>query len=118
MSKMYSDEELREMMTYVVIKDFGKKSDVYKITKLQMGVELDNYHVTFKFTPTGGVIDDNIWCDCPGFRRQLFDKAKHKHILLVLDFLVEQGSPESATYTIIGTGKNAKIKFLRKSDAG
>lgn len=117
MSKLYSDEEKREMMTYVVIKDFGKKSHVYRITKMMMGVELDKYHVTIKFRG-GKLRDEDVWCDCPGFRRQNFDKVKHKHILLVLDYLLDRCAPESATYTIVGTGKKAKIKFLEAKEAG
>ncbi len=113
MSKMFTDDEIRAMITYVVIKDFGKKSNAYKITKLQMGVELDNYHCSVRY------IDElegaAVWCDCPGFRRQKFDKMQHKHIMLVLDYQ-KRGEPTSATYTIIGTGRNAKIKFLRQME--
>lgn len=108
----YTDEQLRAMTTYVVVKDFGKKSDVYRIAKMRIGVELDVYRVTIKFKG-GKLRDEDVWCDCPGFRQQNFDKIKHKHILLVLDYVLDRSVPESATYTIIGTGKNAKIKFLR-----
>ncbi len=116
MSKVYTDEQKRAMTTYVVTKDFGKKSDVYRIVKLRIGVELDMYHVTIHFRG-GKLLDKDVWCDCPGFRRQNFDKVEHKHILLVLDYILDRGSPESATYTIVGTGKNAKIKFLDKETA-
>ena len=111
----YTDEQLREMTTYVVIKDFGKRSDVYRISKMRIGVELDVYHVTIKFK--GGMLcDEDVWCDCPGFRQQNFDKIMHKHILLVLDYVEARDTPESATYTIIGTGKKAKIKFLEAKE--
>lgn len=109
--KKLTDAERRELTTYVVEKDFGKKSNVYKITKMVIGVEVDSYHCTVKLTPTGRIIDDNIWCDCPGFRRQNFAKIEHKHIMLVLNYM-ERGEPTSVTYTIVGTGKTAKIRYM------
>ena len=108
--KKLTDAERRELTTYVVEKDFGKKSDVYRITKMVIGVEVDSYHCTVKLR-NGQLHDKDIWCDCPGFRRQNFAKIEHKHIMLVLNYM-ERGEPTSATYTIVGTGKNAKIRYM------
>ena len=111
-----SDEEKREATTYLIQKAFGKSDikGVYRIGKMVMGVEVDNYHVTIKET-TGGL--SNLWCDCPGFRNQQFPKIEHKHVKIALAYR-EQGEPEQAVYTINGTGKTAKIRFLRSSENG
>lgn len=106
------DEETREATTYVVQETFDKRAQTYLIRKIIMEVEADTYHVTIKPTSTGRILDDNVWCDCPGFRRQTYAKIAHKHIMLVLDYIAH-GTPKTATYTIIGTGRKAKIKFLR-----
>ena len=111
MSDKPTDVERREMTTYVVQETFGVKANAYRIGKMVIGVEVDSYHVTINFMG-GRLLDKDVWCDCPGFRQQNFDKVKHKHVLLVLDFILDRCKPKSATYTIIGTGKNARIKFI------
>lgn len=107
-----NDDEKREATAYRVQKDFGIRSNVYRIDKLVMGVEVDNYHVTVEFAPGMQARIASLWCDCPGFRNQHFAQAEHKHVKLVLDYL-ERGAPGWAEYTLIGTGQKAKIKFLR-----
>ncbi len=103
-----NDDEKRECITYRIRKDFGPKSNVYSIGKIICEIEVDCYHVTLG-TP------DALWCDCPGFRRQTYDKQQHKHVVLAFDFR-ERGEPEGAVYTIEGTGRTAKVIFLRSDD--
>ena len=106
-----TDDEKREATTYRVQRAFGKKSNVCQIDKLVMGVEVDQYHVTIKME---GRATLDLWCDCPGFRRQNFPKIEHKHVKLALDYQKRE-HPKWAEYTIHGAGKNTEIEFLRGS---
>ncbi len=107
------EEEAREAITYRICKDFGEKSNVYRIDKIICETVADSYHVTIHPNRPGGTLrEQDVWCDCMGMRRQTYPHTQHKHVVLALDF-IERGLPGGATYTIIGTGKNAKIKFLR-----
>lgn len=99
--------ETQEMTIYRVQKDFGRGSDVYRVTKLVIGVPTDVYHVTH---PHIGV-NREPFCDCPGFIRQKFDKDRHKHVRIVRDY-ISRGEPTYADYRFIGAGKSTKIRFL------
>ncbi len=110
-------EEVREVTIYRISKDFGNKSNTYRITKVVACVELDYYHVTIEMN-AGRIRDHTLWCSCQGFRRQKFDLHKHKHVVLAVDYLTVQGAPEWAEYTILGTGSSARIKHLRNSTDG
>ncbi len=108
-----NDDEKRECITYRIRKDFGPKSNVYRIDKVICELEVECYHVTINPINDAGV--GTLWCDCPGFRRQTYDKTKHKHVVLAFDFR-KRGEPEGAVYTIEGTGRTAEVIFLRSDD--
>ncbi len=110
-----NDDEKRELTIYRIQKDFGDKSNTYRIDKLVACVETSNYHIQINPINDAGV--GTLWCDCQGFRRQKFDKTKHKHIRIGFDYIA-RGRPEWAEYTIEGTGANAKIEFLRSAPNG
>lgn len=95
----------QEVTFYRVQEDLGGRA--YRVVKRVMDVETDIYHVTIK--------DDDIWCDCPGFRRQKFALERHKHIRVVRDY-IKRGCPTWAEYNFRGSGKTTKIKFARSSD--
>ncbi len=92
------------------IKKFGAHS--YTISKSIMGVEGEDYQITIKHAE----FEQEVWCNCPGFRIQQFPHIQHKHIKIGLDFQ-SRGEPEWAEYRMTGTGKKAKIHFVRDSNA-
>lgn len=113
-----NDDEKRELTIYLIRKDFGPKSNTYRIDKIVACIEQECYHVTYKPNgPAGTLREQDVWCDCQGFRQQNFDKTRHKHVMLVTDY-VSRGAPAWAEYNIIGTGKDAKIEFLRSAPDG
>jgi len=83
---------------------------VFKVSKLVIDVEVEVYYVTYD--EKGG---QEPFCDCPGFVRQKFDKAKHKHVRVVADY-VKRGRPKYADYKFRGAGANTKISFVGASD--
>ncbi len=102
-------EEIREATVYRIQK-WGEHT--YQIDKLIMDVEIEQYHITIKQL----ILDTlDLWCDCPGFRMQLYPKVEHKHIKIGLDF-IERDEPKWAEYRINGTGKKAQIKFVKDSN--
>jgi hypothetical protein len=107
MTKAEEQELAREVTIYRIQEDFGKNSGTYRIDKVVACVEMDTYHVQLK-------PEKDPWCDCMGFRRQNFEKDKHKHVVLARDY-VSRGKPEWAEYTIKGTGHMAQIEFIRSA---
>ncbi len=108
-------EAAREITIYRIRRDFGNKSDTYRIDKIVACTEMDYYHVTLKLTSNGQIHDRTLWCSCQGFRRQKFNPHRHKHVMLAKDYIAVQGAPDWAEYTIFGTGSGASIKHLRNS---
>ena len=94
------------------INAYGRNS--YNIKKVVMDVEVDDYQITIKPLWADDTVG-TLWCNCHGFRIQQFPHAKHKHILLGFDFQ-SRGEPEWAEYRMTGTGKKAKIHFVRDSN--
>lgn len=88
----------------------------YLIKKLVCGVEMEDYHITISSSKVSGkpMREQDIWCNCPGFRIQNFAKIDHKHIKVALDFQ-SRGEPTWAEYRMTGTGAKAVIRFIRDS---
>ena len=110
-------ERTREITIYRICKDFGNRSNTYRIKKIVACTEVDYYHVTIELHE-GRIREHTLWCSCQGFIRQKFNKHRHKHVMLAKDYLEVQGAPEWAEYTIVGTGSGASIKHLRSSTDG
>ncbi len=113
MTRAEQQELARDVTLYRIQKDFGDKSNTYRIDKLVACVEMDTYHIQINPIRENGI--GTLWCDCQGFRRQKFAFDKHKHILIGFDY-IERDTPEWAEYTIKGTGVNAKIRFIRSAE--
>lgn len=101
------EEETREATVYTIFRTGNRHIRHYQINKVIMGVEVDKYWVHLKGR-------DEVWCDCPGFRRQSFPKMEHKHVKIAQDFN-KRGEPDGAQYNIVGTGANTTIIFLSSS---
>ena len=106
--KQKQDRRRQEATVYRVERDLGPHGSVYRVAKRTLDVEVDVYHVTYKEALNG---DAEVWCDCPGFRRQKFAKEKHKHVRAVKDYL-KRGKPDYADYAFRGVGKHTKIRFI------
>lgn len=102
------DRQNLEMTAYRALWDYGGRA--VRIEKRVLDHATDVYHVT---QPKD---EENIWCDCPGMKRQKYPRLQHKHVRVALDFVRRsQGQPEDfwAEYRFKGAGKNTKIRFLR-----
>lgn len=106
-TKQKHTRRTQEATVYRVEQDFGGRSEVYRLSKRTLDVEVEVYHVT--------IAEKGDWCTCPGFARQKFDKTKHKHVRAVQDY-IKRGSPKHADYRFIGAGANTKIRFVGASD--
>ena len=111
---MKKEERLeRELAThYRVCVNFGKGSNVYRVSKVVWDVEVEIYHVQLNLNRMPPI----VWCDCMGFRGQKFPHIEHKHIRLVIDYQ-KRGEPQWAEYMLKGTGRKTTIKFTRLHEA-
>lgn len=98
-------DEVLSYTTYTIFRTGVKTRHTYQLTKMVMGVELEEYWVELKN-------DGGVFCNCPGFLRQKFPAKEHKHVKIALDYR-ERGEPEDALYRIHGTGANAKIERIK-----
>ena len=102
--KQEREEEKLNATTYTIIRTGARYIRHYQIDKMIMGVSVDKYWVHLKGR-------DEVWCDCPGFRRQTFPKMEHKHVKIAQDFN-RRNEPIGVTYKIIGTGAKTEIVYL------
>ncbi len=102
---MNKDDKRRlEVTVYRIEKDFGKKSNAYRVSKRVLDHEVDFYHCNVTLDPKGL----HIWCSCPGFHHQKFPKDEHKHVRIMMHYRA-LGEPEYAEYRFRGTGRNTII---------
>ena len=97
-------EEIIGATTYTIFRTGSRNKRHYQVDKMVMGVKLDTYWVQLNGR-------DEVYCDCPGFRRQGFAKIEHKHIKIAVDFSY-RNEPANAIYKIEGTGAKAQIHFI------
>jgi len=104
----------RELATrYRVTQDFGKRSGVYRVSKVIWDVEVEVYHVQLDLDRNPTI----MWCDCMGFRGQKFPHIEHKHVRLVADYQ-RRCEPTWAEYMLEGTGRNTTITFTKEQTDG
>lgn len=99
-----SQDELIAMTTYTIFRTGNAQQRYYQVNKMRLGVRLDEYWVQLR--------GNNVFCNCPGFRRQNFPKIDHKHVKIAQDFS-DRGEPVDAEYKIVGTGAEAQIEVIK-----
>jgi len=76
-----------------------------------LDVVVETYDVTIK-----GVEEKDVWCNCPGFTIQKYDKRQHKHVLMIEDYRLRgEPSPGEYIYKIHGGGRTAQVKFIDRT---
>jgi len=102
-------QQVQDATVYRIEKAFGKVKGVYRVSKRVIDEEVNAYHVTVKPSNNESVPLD-LWCDCPGFRRQKFPQIEHKHVRMALHYQ-SIGEPVHADYKFTGTGRNTIIQY-------
>lgn len=85
-----------------LVQENPHNEDHYIIWKVPEGDPRDTFTDRYDLiVPNGGdCAEEDLWCDCPGFRVQQYSKHLHKHVRIVVHFCEEHDALGLARYKL------------------
>ena len=80
MTRKIKDRNIAKVKFLYLVEPHEEHENMYVVSKCDPNTRavLDSYQVTIR----GNIENEKeIWCNCPGFRMQQYNKALHKHVL-------------------------------------